>query len=132
MSALKAIQDNCGLAVYNLGTGKGYSVLELVEAFERVNGIKIPYVIDGRRAGDVPVVYSDPSKAERELGWRAEYGTGRKGIRMGLNNSLLKMKRDKAPRAGGALFRFVYIISFFGCSRGVGCLVSLFAFCCQV
>ena len=74
VNALKAIQDNCGLAVYNLGTGKGYSVLELVEAFERVNGIKIPYVIDGRRAGDVPVVYSDPSKAERELGWRAEYG----------------------------------------------------------
>ena len=74
MNALKAIQDNCGLVTYNLGTGKGYSVLELVEAFERVNGIKIPYVIDGRRAGDVPVVYSDPSKAERELGWRAEYG----------------------------------------------------------
>ena len=74
VNALKAIQDNCGLAVYNLGTGKGYSVLELVEAFERVNGIKIPYVIDGRRTGDVPVVYSDPSKAERELGWRAEYG----------------------------------------------------------
>lgn len=41
---------------------------------ERVNGIKIPYVIDDRRAGDVPVVYSDPSKAERELGWRTEYG----------------------------------------------------------
>ena len=74
VNALKAIQDNCGLVTYNLGTGKGYSVLELVEAFERVNGIKIPYVIDGRRAGDVPVVYSDPSKAERELGWRAEYG----------------------------------------------------------
>ena len=74
VNALKAIQDNCGLAVYNLGTGKGYSVLELVEAFERVNGIKIPYVIDDRRAGDVPVVYSDPAKAERELGWRAEYG----------------------------------------------------------
>lgn len=57
-----------------IGTGKGYCVLELVEAFERVNDIKIPYVIDDRRAGDVPVVYSDPSKAERELGWRAEYG----------------------------------------------------------
>ena len=67
-------EDNCGLVTYNLGTGKGYSVLELVEAFERVNGIKIPYVIDDRRAGDVPVVYSDLSKAERELGWRAEYG----------------------------------------------------------
>ena len=74
VNALKAIQDNCGLVTYNLGTGKGYSVLELVEAFERVNGIKIPYVIDDRRAVDVPVVYSDPSKAERALGWRAEYG----------------------------------------------------------
>ena len=70
VNALKAIQGNCD----NLGTGKGYSVLELVEAFERVNSIKIPYVIDDRRAGDVPVVYSDPSKAERELGWRAESG----------------------------------------------------------
>ena len=74
VNALKTIQDNCGLVTYNLGTGRGYSVLELIEAFERVNGIKIPYVIDDRRAGDVPVVYSDPSKAERELGWRAEYG----------------------------------------------------------
>ena len=74
VNALKSIQDNCGLAVYNLGTGKGHCVLELVEAFERVNGIKIPYVIDGRHAGDVLVVYSDPSKAERVLGWRAEYG----------------------------------------------------------
>ena len=74
VNALKAIQDNCGLAVYNLGTGKGYSVLEIIEAFERLNGIKIPYVIDDRRAGDVPLVYSDPSKAEHELGWRAEYG----------------------------------------------------------
>lgn len=74
MNALKVIQDNCGLVTDNLGTGKGYSVLEFVEAFEHVNGIKIPYVIDDRRAGDVPVVYSDPSKAERELGWRAEYG----------------------------------------------------------
>ena len=74
VNALKAIQGNCGLVTYNLGTGKGYSVLELVEAFERLNGIKIPYVIDDRRAGDVPVVYSDPSKAECELGWRAEDG----------------------------------------------------------
>ena len=51
-----------------------YYAINIVEAFERVNGIKIPYVIDDRRAGGVPVVYSDPSKAERELGWRAEYG----------------------------------------------------------
>ena len=117
MNALKAIQDNCGLVTYNLGTGKGYSVLELVESFERVNGIKIPYVIDDRRAGDVPVVYSDPSKAERELGagvlstgsmrWSGIAGTSRNGIRMGLNNSLLKIKRDKALRGRSALFRFV-------------------------
>ena len=60
--------------MFNLGTGKCYSVLESTETFERVNGIKIPYVIDDRRAGDVPVVYSDPSKSERELGWRAVYG----------------------------------------------------------
>ena len=74
VNALKAIQDNCGLVIYNLGTGKGYSVLEVVDAFERVNGVKIPYIIDPRRPGDVPVVYSDPSKAERELCWKAEYG----------------------------------------------------------
>lgn len=74
VNALKAIDANCGLAVYNLGTGKGYSVLELVKAFERVNGIAIPFVIDPCRPGDVPVVYSDSSKAERELGWKAEYG----------------------------------------------------------
>lgn len=74
VAALKAIEDHCGLAVYNLGTGRGYSVLELVEAFERVNGVSVPYVIDPRRPGDIPVCYSDPSKAERELGWKAELG----------------------------------------------------------
>jgi UDP-glucose 4-epimerase len=73
VKALKAIENNCGVAVYNLGTGKGYSVLEVVHAFEEANGIKIPYVIEGRRPGDIAVCYSDPSKANRELGWRAEY-----------------------------------------------------------
>ena len=74
VKALKALEQNCGLAVYNLGTGKGYSVLEVIRAFEKANGVKIPYRIQARRAGDVPAVYADPSKAERELGWKAGYG----------------------------------------------------------
>lgn len=74
VKALKAIKRNCGVAVYNLGTGKGYSVIDIVKAFEAVNNIKIPYVIDPRRPGDIAICYSDPSKAERELGWKAEYG----------------------------------------------------------
>lgn len=80
VAALKSLQSslhNTGrgeCSIYNLGTGRGYSVLEIVEAFEKVNGIKIPYVIEGRRAGDIAVCYSDPGKAKRELGWTAEYG----------------------------------------------------------
>ena len=72
-AALKAIEKNCGVEVYNLGTGKGYSVLEIVKAFEAVNGVKIPYVIDPRRPGDIATCYSNPSKAFRDLGWKAEY-----------------------------------------------------------
>lgn len=60
-----------GVSVYNLGTGKGTSVLELVTAFERVNEIKIPYRITPRRAGDIAVCYAETKKAERELGWKA-------------------------------------------------------------
>ena len=74
VKALDAINRNCGVEVYNLGTGVGYSVLDLVKAFESVNGVKIPYVIDPRRPGDIAVCYSDPSKAFRELGWKVEYG----------------------------------------------------------
>ena len=74
VSALKAIERGCGLAVYNLGTGCGYSVLDVVKAFEKVNGVKVPYSIKPRRAGDIAMCYSDPSKAERELGWKAEFG----------------------------------------------------------
>ena len=72
--ALKAIERNCGLAIYNLGTGHGYSVLDIVNAFERVNGVKIPYQIKPRRAGDIATCYSDPAKAEKELGWKALFG----------------------------------------------------------
>lgn len=73
VKALKAIQGNCGVVIYNLGTGKGYSVLELVHAFENASGVTIPYVIEKRRPGDIAVCYSDPSKANRELGWKAEH-----------------------------------------------------------
>ncbi|MBO4307669.1 MAG: UDP-glucose 4-epimerase GalE [Bacteroidales bacterium] len=74
VSALQAIERKCGLAIYNLGTGHGYSVLEIVKAFEKVNGVKVPYSIKPRRAGDIATCYSDPAKALRELGWKAQYG----------------------------------------------------------
>lgn len=74
VAALQAINRNAGLAIYNIGTGHGYSVLEVVNAFMRVNNIDIPYVIMPRRAGDIATCYCDPSKAERELGWKAQYG----------------------------------------------------------
>lgn len=73
VKALKAIEENCGVAIYNLGTGRGYSVLEVVHAFEKVSGVTIPYVVEDRRPGDIAVCYSDPGKAKRELGWKAEY-----------------------------------------------------------
>lgn len=72
--ALKAIERKCGLAVYNLGTGHGYSVLDVVKAFEKANGIKIKYSIKPRRAGDIATCYCNPAKAKAELGWEAHYG----------------------------------------------------------
>ena len=72
VDAIKYSIDNSGVGVFNLGTGVGCSVLELVSAFERVNGVKIPYRLAPRRAGDLPEVYADPSKAERMMGWKAE------------------------------------------------------------
>ncbi len=72
--ALKAIKRNCGLAIYNLGTGYGYSVLDVIKAFEKVNGLTVPYTIMPRRAGDIATCYSAPDKAARELGWKAQYG----------------------------------------------------------
>lgn len=61
-----------GCDIINLGTGKGYSVLDLVKTFEKVNGVPVPYVIAPRRSGDVDEVYADPAKAEKVLGWKAE------------------------------------------------------------
>ncbi len=63
-----------GAEAINLGTGTGYSVLDLVSAFERVNGVKVPYVISPRRPGDLGTCYSDPAKAKELLGWTAEFG----------------------------------------------------------
>ena len=71
--ALKAIENKCGLEIFNLGTGVGYSVLDVVHAFECANNIKIPYVIKPRRAGDIAVCYADASKAKKILGWTAQF-----------------------------------------------------------
>ena len=73
VATLKKIEENCGLFVCNLGTGVGYSVLDVVHAFEDATGVKIPYTIEARRPGDIAVCYSDPGKANRELGWYAAY-----------------------------------------------------------
>ena len=74
VAALKAIQENKGLAIYNLGTGHGYSVLDVVKAFEKANGLKVPYVIKPRRPGDIATCYCNPAKAKAELGWEARFG----------------------------------------------------------
>lgn len=74
VKALKKLEENGGLSVYNLGTGVGYSVLDIVKNFEEANGVKIPYEMKPRRAGDIATCYSDASKAKRELDWEAEYG----------------------------------------------------------
>lgn len=73
VKALEKLNQNPGLVTYNLGTGKGYSVLDLVKAFEKASNVKIPYKIVGRRAGDIATCYADATKAEKELGWVAKY-----------------------------------------------------------
>ena len=74
VKALEKLSENPGLVTYNLGTGKGYSVLELVNAFSKASGKEIPYKITERRPGDIAACYADPTKAEKELGWKAKYG----------------------------------------------------------
>ena len=74
VKALKKLLDKDGVSVYNLGTGNGYSVMQVVHAFEKACGHSIPYEIKPRRAGDIAVCYCDPSRAKRELGWEAKYG----------------------------------------------------------
>ena len=74
VKALKKIEEKAGVCIYNLGTGKGYSVLDVVKAYEKACGREIKYEIKPRRPGDIATCYSDASKAERELGWKAENG----------------------------------------------------------
>lgn len=74
VKALDKLSTNPGLVVYNLGTGKGYSVLEMVQAFAEVNKLDIPYKIVDRRPGDIAACYADPAKAYSDLGWKARYG----------------------------------------------------------
>lgn len=74
LDALAEIEKAPGLRVWNLGTGNGYSVLEMVSAFEKASGKPLPYKIAPRRAGDIAICYADPSKAKAELGWQAKRG----------------------------------------------------------
>ena len=74
LKALEKIAENPGLKIYNLGTGTGYSVLDVVKNFEAATGVKVPYAIKERRPGDVAACYADPSKAKAELGWEAQFG----------------------------------------------------------
>ena len=81
VAAVKFVAEHPGCEVFNLGTGTGYSVLDMVKAFNSANGLEIPYVIAPRRAGDIATCYADPAKSARVLGWKAE-------------KSLLDMCRD--------------------------------------
>ncbi len=74
VKAVKKLEESAGLCIYNLGTGVGYSVLDVVKNFEEASGVKVPYSIKPRRAGDIATCYSDASKAKEELGWEAKYG----------------------------------------------------------
>ena len=74
VAAIKKLEQKPGLFICNLGTGHGYSVLDVINAFSKACGKEIPYVIDPRRPGDIAECWCDPSKAKRELGWEAQYG----------------------------------------------------------
>ena len=71
LKAIEKAREIKGIEIYNLGTGKGYSVLDIVKAFEKATGIKIKYERTPRRPGDIATCYADPSKAKKELGWEA-------------------------------------------------------------
>ena len=74
VKAIEKLNSLEGVEIYNLGTGKGYSVLEVLHAYEKACGKTLPYEIKDRRPGDIPTCYADPAKAKRELGWEAQYG----------------------------------------------------------
>ena len=73
LKAIEYIENKTGVFVHNLGTGTGYSVLDIVKAFEKANGLKIPYVLTDKRPGDIATCYADPKKAQDELGWKATH-----------------------------------------------------------
>jgi len=77
IKAIVKLKEKPGVAIYNLGTGQGYSVLDMVKAFEKACGKRIPYRFTGRRPGDIAICYADPAKALRELEWKAELGLER-------------------------------------------------------
>jgi len=77
LRALQALREFMGVNVWNLGTGKGYSVLQIKEAFEKASGCSVPYTIEPRRAGDIAECWADASKAHQDLGWQPEYGLQR-------------------------------------------------------
>lgn len=72
VAAISALAKNSGFVVYNLGTGHGYSVLDIVKAYEKASGVEIPYAIEARRPGDIATCYADPSLAKNELNWEAK------------------------------------------------------------
>ncbi len=74
IKAIDKLKEKPGVAIYNLGTGQGYSVLDMLKAFEKTSGRRISYKLTGRRPGDIAICYADPTKAFRELGWKAEQG----------------------------------------------------------
>ena len=74
VAAIKKLEEKKGVLIYNLGTGHGYSVLDVIHAYEKACGKELPYVIDPRRPGDIAQCYCDPGKAARELGWKADLG----------------------------------------------------------
>ena len=73
VAAVKYIMEHTGCEVFNLGTGTGYSVLDMVNTFQSVNGVEVPYEITARRPGDIATCYADPTKSEQVLNWKAEY-----------------------------------------------------------
>ena len=74
MAAIEKVSQSCGLFVCNQGHGKGYSMLDILHAYEKACGKELPYVMDPRRPGDIAACYADPQKAWEEMGWKAQYG----------------------------------------------------------
>ena len=94
--AIKKLQTNCGLFICNLGTGHGYSVLDVIHAFSKACGKEIPYVIDPRRPGDIAECWCDPSKAKRELGWNPTKTTFAELVKIMVDHDMKKVAVERA------------------------------------